>query len=149
MTKIKDLVTVLLDNAVLLNPIDEERYELLVQVRDFVQDYSCSEGNALVLSGKRVNDWISASNKSIFHGAEAVRVVQFHPEEARPVDLDRCRRLSAALEATWHGSPILLEDHADDVRCLVCLVWQVVLARMCESPVFNRACHPSDWRSSI
>lgn len=100
MTKIKDLVSVTVDSAFVLFPIDIERYELFVAVAWEVQSL-LNRGRPTVSPGlnEGVNSFIRHTNANFSLSArDFTRVMSEGPEgNYRPITVDRARRVQASI----------------------------------------------------
>jgi hypothetical protein len=96
MTQIKDLVTVAYDNAFLMFPVDEERYELIVALYRY-------GGNLPALKeavDTRIYEWIAATLGNFQRCCDAVHSVNAN----RSLNLDRARRVQHSLPFVDVGS---------------------------------------------
>ncbi len=94
MAKIKDLVDVVLDNALLLFPVDSERYELA----DAVQLLATSGMKYLGLyehANWRVNEWLTATDAIVRDYSEVFSRSVFNVYPLTKLELDKVRRIRA------------------------------------------------------
>lgn len=108
MTKIKDLVTVSVDNAFLLFPIDSERYELA----GCVMAYNCgilsyAAGERFDTRDMRVRAFILETEENFRKAATAYARLFTSPWEClKAVDFDRAKRVIASFESRpWSETP--------------------------------------------
>lgn len=104
--KIKDLVAVNVDTAYSLFPIDSERYELVVAVRDIVATPLGAAEVVIRHSDSRIEEFLSQVYKNFYLGAEAAGKVYYSQDaNVSAITLDRARRCEASYSAWfWHNS---------------------------------------------
>jgi hypothetical protein len=100
MTKIKDLVTVTVDNAFRNFPVDSERYELVEHV-DFIAD-ELLKGNWSRATSPTGSERIMFFTKTVqdtfaLHAMCLARVQTEDPLDLGPVVMDRARRAKASM----------------------------------------------------
>lgn len=143
MTKIKDLVTVLCDNALLFFPVDDERYELVAAV-DLVSswEFSSADLQRYEHGNWRVNLFLRSVDERIRTNASAYATRVAFPEmRLRPVELRRARCVSASIlrlypsgiEGAFRGWSV------SDVYAYTCdFLWHAFYQRMKEQKCFCR-----------
>jgi hypothetical protein len=152
MTKVKDLATVIVDNAFLQFPIDSERYELraVLSHLEFLGLLK-SVGVSHVGGGwaLRVSDFLHESGRLVVRATHAYMTIRYTEEyDGSLVTWDRARRLEMSLRDRQ-----MLEVHRSDpdVRGLVIreLVWHNIVRKL--GQVSRREvddCVLKDWRLS-
>jgi len=111
--KIKDLVAVNVDTAFSLFPIDSERYELIVAVRDIV---ATPLGAAMVTVNHpdtKISEFLMQVYKNFSLGAEAVQKT-WHSGEANvsAITLDRAQRCEASY-SSWFWFNLDFNGYSD------------------------------------
>lgn len=99
MTKIKDLVSVVLDNVFVMFPIDSERYELTSAAFTYWQNRLISEtaSCAAVSSDSRICDMLEAIDQTFLRCVQAyLRSSSIRADEPTALDIDRSNRVKAA-----------------------------------------------------
>jgi hypothetical protein len=126
MTKIKDLVTVTVDNVFRLFPVDDERYELVAQVID-VKECLFQGGfsqTAITTDNDRIKMFLSQTLENFAMGASALlRYRLCGPREVLPpIVCDRAKR--AALSMNEYDSEVdLCETPEENTRLWLWCLW--------------------------
>lgn len=139
MRKIKDLCTVVVENAFRLHPIDEERYELFVRVLDEIIGLKAG-GLEERNSGVGVQEWFSAVQGTLILACQSYWSVYAEPERftKRGLELakDRSDRLIASADRCGFGADLVCARQSDDLPGLVAVAWTCVLFTMRTTPGF-------------
>jgi hypothetical protein len=99
MTKIKDLVTVQVDSAFSLFPIDSERYELCIAAIDYLRTtYIGGPERPSPDRDERVKEFLAQIDSNFNTCASAYVATRIDPEgQYLPIVLDRAKRCEASL----------------------------------------------------
>jgi hypothetical protein len=107
MTKVRDLVTVMMDSVFMQFPVDDERYELILAVG---RRWHCRlYGNDSVLpSGDaHVNLTIASLVETLQRGSDALAAESFRPQDLlSKLDYDRARRTYASIDREQYREAI-------------------------------------------
>lgn len=138
MTKIKDLATVIVDNAFLQFPVDSERYELAIYISNYI-GANCIDGLVVSLE-PRVNRFMKETEQTITRALislnRTLRLVGCNADE------DRAKRLCVSLSNFGYSPLNILSWNDQEKREHL---WFVIsdLLRDTEATV---GCSPVDWR---
>jgi hypothetical protein len=150
MTKVKDLATVNVDNAFLLFPVDKERYELFVRVRDWVSD-GVRPIDLLHEADEvwRVKEWYSYVHKNLTEAALAFRQIYVCKHNLlNGITVDRARRVQATLLNYHYGHMQMVEYYSRaSTSIVVQALWEVVVHRMGTTPGFLSTVIENDRRN--
>lgn len=100
MRKIKDLVTVQLENALCSFVGGEERYELLASIRQIVKAVEANDENVPEVPLGRIRDFVEGTHRNFVHGAMALALAwqyDVDSDELNAVIAERAARTQASL----------------------------------------------------
>jgi hypothetical protein len=138
MRKIKDLSSVILDNAVSFFPVDSERYELAASVRLNAAYYMQHLG-VYQHETWRINEWLQSTDATVWRAVEAFIRVSNEEKEISVMEQDLARRFQAMFEGnTLLQIRMLSLDDEDLLKAdLYGSAWRVISAAMRHSTLFN------------
>jgi hypothetical protein len=121
MRKIKDLVTVQLENALRAYPSNEKRYELLVAVRSIVKAVEANTEEVPQPTAGPVRDFIEGTHQNFMHGAMALALtfIQDGNDDLPLIISERAARTEASI------SPLAMQVIRRDTH-LDCAVGAIV-----------------------
>lgn len=131
MTKIKDLVTVTVDSVFRSFPVDEERYELIVTIREYLRDRENGLFGMRASDGNYVYEYLQGMEENLALGAAALALTSFsgYPRDLPAVVEDRAVRCHASLET--HEYRQCLKIACDQIELkheLMTVLWAKVLS---------------------
>lgn len=148
MTKIKDLITVHVDTAFRMFPIDCERYELALFMLDRVAMPNFGYVDKSSLSqDTRINDFVVNAEENFANAAESLWSILYDPVNASSVCRDRARRIPPIVLERYNA---LWPDlgHEDFVLGLMrALFVHFFKAFLLSSQVFINVCPQKDRRN--
>lgn len=125
MTKIKDLVTVLVDNVFASLPIDSERYDFTVRVG---QEFSCrkygTQNSSLPDRFGCFSLIADSLEETLMRNARALIAISFRPGEVHTkLDHDRAHRTHAAITRQEYRGVIRLRTEGKASARLATILW--------------------------
>lgn len=100
MYKGKSLVTVILDNAVAMFPVDSERYELAAAVEALCGSGYINQGlSSYTHDDDRINDWLHSVEEQAWRASTFWRTLPIQGSDAdpAPLEVDLARRFESSL----------------------------------------------------
>jgi hypothetical protein len=123
MTKVKDLVTVLVDRVFVVFPIDDERYELVVALGRRWYNRKVGTGDALASGDAHINLTIDAIQETCQYGANALAALYFRPSEwISRLDRNRAARANESLDNSDYREATRARSEKKMASCLVTLL---------------------------
>jgi hypothetical protein len=133
MTKIKDLVTVHVDTAYRLFPIDAERYELCVVIGTAIRTFKDPSSYTFEHRDPRVKEFLQQTQSNFLLGCQSMYSAWIACDpRCTDIVFDRARRCEASL-ASWLWSHTD-SNEADSIRVNLGFLWVELLAALL-SPV--------------
>lgn len=141
MRKIKDLCTVIVDNAFLLRPIDHERYELMIcALENLLCHRVAEEDRDLHYSNDAAKEWASSTEDTLLLACQNSVSLYDQPERfsesAKVLANDRYVRLRASADRCGFLEDFEYARMCLDVDELMAIAWACILMTMRNTPGF-------------